>query len=165
MKMTDEAVFAGVYVLDLPLTADKIYEYAVPKELCGEVKLGSLVRVPFSKGNKSRLAVVVRLGSVCEYKNVKPVLSVATDRISLNEEMLGLCSFLKERTFCTFTDAVRTAVGPVDKIADGKLAAVRDYSYFITGAGKSASIRGSLRQKIISALKECSPLSEKELRR
>ncbi len=164
MKTTDEAVYAGVYVLDLPLTADKIYDYAVPQELCGIVKLGSVVRVPFSRGNKSRLAVVVRLGSVCEYENVKPVLSVATDRISLNEETLGLCSFLKERTFCTFTDAVRTVAGPIDKIADGKLRAVREYSYFITDEGKSAAVRGVLRQKIVSALRENSPLSEKELR-
>ncbi len=164
MKVTDEAVYAGVYVLDLPLTADKIYDYALPHELRESVRPGSVVKVPFSKGNRSRLAVVVRLGSHCEYKNVKPVLAVATDRISLNEEMLGLCAFLKERTFCTFTDAVRCVVGPIDKIAAGKLSAVREYSYFITDAGRSATVRGSLRQKIVAALAERSPLYERELR-
>ena len=123
MTEKKSAVYAGVYVLELPLTADRIYDYIVPEELVQSVRPGSIVKVPFSRGNRSRLAVVARITASCEYDKVKPVLAVATDRVSLDEEMLGLCSFLKERTFCTFTDALHTVAGPVEKIAEGKLKA------------------------------------------
>ena len=93
------ALYAGVYVLGLPLAADRIYDYVIPEQLVGRVLCGTIVTVPFSRGNRRRLAVVARISSSCEYDKVKPVLAVATDRISLDEEMLGLCSFLKERTF------------------------------------------------------------------
>ncbi|MBQ7821345.1 MAG: primosomal protein N' [Clostridia bacterium] len=164
--MTDKksAVYAGVYVLELPLAADRIYDYSVPEHLVGQVRPGTIVKVPFSRGNHSRLAVVVRISPCCEYDKVKPVLAVATDRVSLDEEMLGLCSFIKERTFCTFTDAVHTVAGPVDKIAAGKLRAVAEYSYSITEAGRSASVRGSVRQRILECLREHTSLTKTELK-
>ena len=121
MREENSAVYAGVYVLDLPLVAERIYDYLIPDDLRGKVVPGTIVKVPFSRGNRSRLAVVVHVGSSCQYDKVKPVLSVATDRISLDEEMLGLCAFLMERTFCTFTDALHTVAGPVEQIAEGKL--------------------------------------------
>ena len=163
MTEKNSAVYAGVYVLDLPLAAERIYDYLVPDALVGKLRPGTIVKVPFSRGNRSRLAVVVRIGSSCQYDKVKPVLAVATDRISLDEEMLGLCAFLMERTFCSFTDALNTVAGPVEQIASGKLKAVNEYSYMLTEAGKSVSIRGNVRQSIVNLLLEHEPLTKKEL--
>ena len=156
--------YAGVYVLDLPLAAECIYDYVIPEQLAGKVFPGTIVKVPFSRANHSRLAVVVRIKDSCEYDKVKPVLAVATDRISLDEEMLGLCSFLKERTFCTFTDALHTVAGPVDKIAKGQLKAINEYNYFLTETGANATVRGSVINRILSALKDKSPLTKTELK-
>lgn len=164
--MTDKpsAVYAGVYVLDLPLQADRIYDFLLPEELVGKVFPGTIVKVPFSRGNHSRLAVVVRLSDNCEYDKVKPVLAVATDRVSLDEEMLGLCSFLKERTFCTFTDAVHTVVGPIERIAAGKMRAVCEYTYTLTEKGRTANIKGSVRHRICELLAEQGSLTGTELK-
>lgn len=164
MTEKKSAVYAGVYVLELPLTADRIYDYIVPEELVQSVRPGSIVKVPFSRGNRSRLAVVARITASCEYDKVKPVLAVATDRVSLDEEMLGLCSFLKERTFCTFTDALHTVAGPVEKIAEGKLKATVEYSYSLTEAGRDASVRGSVRQQIVALLRQNRSLTKSELK-
>lgn len=159
-----KAVYAGVYVLGLPHAADRIYDFEVPPELIGKVLPGTVVKVPFSKGNKSRVAVTVRLSENCEYDKVKPVLAVATDRVSLDEEMLGLCSFLKERTFCTFTDALHTVVGPVERIVDDKMQTKCEYIYTITEKGKSENVRGSTRQKICELLRENTSLTGTELK-
>lgn len=163
MREENSAVYAGVYVLDLPSSAERIYDYLIPVDLMGKVVPGTIVKVPFSRGNRSRLAVVVRVGSSCQYDKVKPVLAVATDRISLDEEMLGLCAFLMERTFCTFTDALHTVAGPVEQIAEGKLKAINEYSYALTEAGRLASVRGSVRQRIVTLLSENGALTKKEL--
>ena len=164
MTSQNSEMYAGVYVLDLPLAADKIYEYSIPSELSGKVLPGTVVRVPFSRGNKSRLAVVVKTASSCEYDKVKPVLAVATDRVSLDEEMLGLCSFLKERTFCTFTDALHTVAGPIEQIVSGKFKEKKEYTYSLSEAGKNATVRGEVKNKIISLLKENGSMTKTEIK-
>ena len=164
--MTDKptVLYAGVYVLDLPYQADHIYDFLVPDELVGKVFPGTIVKVPFSRSNQNRLAVVVRLSDNCEYDKVKPVLAVATDRISLDEEMLGLCSFLKERTFCTFTDALHTVIGPVEKIAEGKMKSVCEYTYTLTEKGQKENIKGSVRKQICELIKAHGSLTGTEIK-
>lgn len=159
------AVYAGVYVLELPLAADRIYDYFIPEQLRADVRPGVIVKVPFSRGNNSRIAVVVRLSQSCEYDKVKPVLAVATDRVSLDEETLGLCSFLKERTFCTFTDAVHTVAGPIEKIARGMLKSMTEKNYSIKYGAEVDKVRGSVRQRIVKLVQERGVLTDVQLRR
>ena len=40
---------------------DKLYTYLLPPRLCGAVFLGSMVLVPFGRGNKPRMGVVLAL--------------------------------------------------------------------------------------------------------
>ena len=40
---------------------DKLYSYRIPERLQGGVWPGSMVLVPFGKGNKPRMAVVLRV--------------------------------------------------------------------------------------------------------
>ena len=102
---------ARVRILELPYSADRCYDYSIPPALIERVKAGSLVSVGFGAGphgGMRRCALVVQLSSDSEYDNLKPVLAVADDRFSLSEELLGLCAFLRERTFCSTGEAVQT---------------------------------------------------------
>ena len=97
-----------VYLFDVPYHIDFPFDYS-----CGEtISRGDIVRVPFGKTNRLRFGVVFRTKSESEGENVKPVHSVISDRFSFNEEMLGLCLFLKEYTLCTFGEAARTVLPP-----------------------------------------------------
>ncbi len=102
---------ARVRILELPYSADKTYDYLIPNGLSGRVKKGSLVSVNFGfgvHGGLRRTALVTELSATSDYQNLKPVLAVADDRFTLSEEMLGLCEFLRERTFCSTGEAVQT---------------------------------------------------------
>lgn len=104
---------ARVRVLELPYTADRCYDYFVPPALIGRVKVGSLVAVSFGStahGGVKRTAIVVEMPDTSEYERLKPVLALADDEFSLSEELLGLCAFLRERTFCSFGEAVQTVL-------------------------------------------------------
>ncbi|MBO5930080.1 MAG: hypothetical protein J6Q27_02150, partial [Clostridia bacterium] len=46
-----EGNFAGVIINRLALNIDKIFHYHRPAALLGNIKIGSLVTVPFGKGN------------------------------------------------------------------------------------------------------------------
>ena len=101
-------MFCEVYLLDAPYHIDTAFDYS-----CGEdIFRGAIVKVPFGNANKLRLGVVTRLKCESDGAKIKPVHSVASDRFSFTEEMLGLCLFLKEYTLCTFGEAAKTLLPP-----------------------------------------------------
>ncbi len=97
-----------VHILDAPYHLDRPFDYSAEDT----VRCGDLVRVPFGKSNSTRLGIVISMTDEPAGEGIKPVLSVAHGRFSLNEEMLGLCLFLKEHTLCTLGEAVRTILPP-----------------------------------------------------
>ncbi len=98
-----------VYILDTPYHIDRPFDY-----LCeDEVRIGSLVRVPFGKADHLRYGVVCSLGGESEQTDgLKSVRTVLSDKYELSEEMLRICSFMKEYTLCTFGEAVRCVLPP-----------------------------------------------------
>lgn len=85
---------------------DKLYDYTVPDRL-GEVPCGSRVLVPFGGGNRRRQGILLSYEPVGEVDKLKPVSAVLDAQPLLNSELLELVCWLKERTFCTYFDAVR----------------------------------------------------------
>ena len=102
--------YAGVCLLDNPYAIDGVYDYVIPEELAGEISAGSFVTVPFGTANQRRLALVAEVKDSSRYAEAKSVFSVCPEEMFLNEEMLGLCSFMKLRTLCTTGDAVRAMI-------------------------------------------------------
>lgn len=92
---------------------DKLYDYIVPNGFEGSVCVGQLVTVPFGKGNKKRVALVYGLErKLCDPAKLKPIADISQNGIALSDEQLGLSVWLKENTFCTYFDAVRTILPP-----------------------------------------------------
>ncbi|MBE6643215.1 MAG: primosomal protein N' [Ruminococcaceae bacterium] len=102
-------LFARVHVLDAPYFIDGKFDYYIPEHLHSSVTVGSVVTVPFGKSDKGVYAVVFEIADKTEYSGVKSVIDVVHD-VVLNDELLKLCVFLKDRTFCTVGDAVKSAV-------------------------------------------------------
>ena len=89
---------------------DKLYTYLLPPRLEGAVFVGSMVLVPFGRGNKPRTGVVLALGQQEEAGRCKELFDAAPEEARLTDELLGLVHFLKERTFCTWCEAVRAII-------------------------------------------------------
>lgn len=86
---------------------DRLFDYAVPEFLSSDIQVGKRVLVPFGNGNKKRQGMVMGLSN--ENKDgLKAVLSVLDTEEVLTEEMVELVSFMKERYFCTYYDAIKT---------------------------------------------------------
>ena len=98
-----------VHILDVPYHADCEYDYYISDELFHEVSVGSIVVVPFGAANRQKAAVVTSFGESAEYETnkIKHVISVMSSYLSLDENMLGLCRFMKSTTLCTIGDAVK----------------------------------------------------------
>ena len=129
---------ARVYLMGTTYAIDHPYEYYSPPELVGRVRSGQIVLVPFGKANRKMTAVVWGIGSVEEIDRYKPLLSVRED-ISLTEEEMRLALFIKEQTFCTVGDAIRTMLPPA------ALTPVAERYYPLKEAAESASLPPAVR--------------------
>ena len=88
---------------------DKLYEYTFPEPL-GEPVRGCRVMVPFGGGNKRRQGIIVDVAETPEIARLKPVFSVLDDAPLLNDEMLDLALWIRDRTFCTCFDAAKSMI-------------------------------------------------------
>lgn len=86
---------------------DKMFDYSIPVELAENVIPGVRVLVPFGKGNRKRVGMVFDVADVSELDKIKPITSVIDSQSVLTSEQLMLAHWIKERTFCTFYDAVK----------------------------------------------------------
>ena len=102
---------AEVYILDVPCNADIGYSYYLPERLRGKVGIGMFICVPFGKGNRSMTAVITGLSFLEDVSKLTAVAQILeAGGLSLNEEAMSICRFMKEQTFCTFGEAVRTVI-------------------------------------------------------
>lgn len=92
---------------------DLLYDYYVPFSLEDKISVGQTVMVPFGKGNQARVGVVYKTErKQCDINRLKPVLSLSRNGIKMTEEQLELSRWMKENTFCTYFDAVKTMLPP-----------------------------------------------------
>ena len=95
---------------------DKLFDYLVPQNSEKDIEEGQAVMVPFGAGNKKRIGTVfklkrVPLAQVSEAK-LKPILGIGENCAVMSGEQLELAQWLKDNTFCTYYDAIRTILPP-----------------------------------------------------
>lgn len=95
----------GVAVCAASYSFDRLFSYLSLQPIAP----GCRVIVPFGKGNAKRVGIVLTCQEQEQTESqLKNVLSVVDQAPLLSREMLDLVFWLKEMTFCTYFDAVRT---------------------------------------------------------
>ena len=98
-------MIAKIAVAAANFAIDKPYSYRVPHAMV--LQPGMRVTVPFGRGNKPTEGIV--LGLEDGYgEDLKAVTACLDDEPLLDNSMLRLAAFLRERYFCTFYSAIRT---------------------------------------------------------
>lgn len=99
---------AAVAVEKTAASFDDLFNYTVPDYLAEQVRAGARVIVPFGRGNRKRAGVVFSVEERETEAKLKEIYSAADDGIFLSAEMLEIAQWLRETTFCTYYDAVRS---------------------------------------------------------
>lgn len=87
------------------------YTYKFPESYVGKIVPGIRVLVPFGRGNTKRIGLVLRVyEKVIPDEKLKPILSVVDEKPLINEELLDLVKWLKDKTFCTYFEAFKTII-------------------------------------------------------
>ncbi len=114
---------AGVAVDKATLNFDKLFSYKVDEKFINDIKIGSIVLVPFGRGDTLRLGIVLSLQNEEENPKIKRIIDFKNDESRITENSLKLIHHLKETVFCTYFDAVKAVFpyGALYKIQDNKL--------------------------------------------
>lgn len=101
-----KGLVARVAVQNVAYHFDELYSYAVPEGVVPQV--GERCMVPFGKGDSARQAVIIELNEKTGDEELKELGAILDSAPLFNEKMIRLALFMKERTFCTVYDALRT---------------------------------------------------------
>ncbi len=105
-------MYVDVAIEEATFAFDKLYTYEVPQPLLQQIVVGTVVLVPFGRGRaKPRIGVVIKQTSNSKPRgHVKELLAAVPAEEALSDEALGMVRYLKQATFCTWYEAVKTVV-------------------------------------------------------
>ena len=105
-------MFCSVILRGATKQIDRMFTYRVPSDLEGTVVPGSLVSIPFGKGDSQRCAVVVELKESFDgdESQVKDISSLISNTPVLKADQLALIDKISDRFNCTRGDVVELMV-------------------------------------------------------
>lgn len=106
---------------------DRTFTYRIPEELKSDISVGMKVYVPFN-GQKINGFVTNVLDSVSNDFEYKDIIAIVTKELKLNEELLALGEYIKEKTLCTLISAYQTMLPTSLKVSNSK----ESYAMIIT---------------------------------
>lgn len=105
-------MIAQVYVTAKNLNIDKPFDYLVPREMEEHIAVGCRVKVPFGGGNLPKEAFVTAIKEESDFASLKAIRSVTDDFPVLTKSSIELCFYMRERYFCTFSEAAQLCLPP-----------------------------------------------------
>lgn len=143
-------MIAEIAVSGTAYSFDMLFSYRIPQEMA--LKRGCRVLVPFGRGNRRRVGVVMRFTEGDDY-SLKPIAAQIDAEPVLNEEMLRLAVLLHDRTFCTWYDGIKAMLPPAMSVrADENFRLVKGFNEYDRLSGEAAellSVLDSLEDKAV----------------
>lgn len=102
--VAETAVSGAVY------SFDRLFGYIIPDGMT--VSPGCRVLVPFGRGNKRRIGVVMAVTEYADTSRLKSLAAVIDSEPVVSGELLELAVYIREQTFCTYFDAVKAMLPP-----------------------------------------------------
>lgn len=99
--------YAKVAVESAAFSFDKAFDYEIPSKLEAVCLKGCRVTVPFGYGNRKSLGIVFDVTDTTDSEKLKKISEVLDESPLLDDEMLELAKWIKERTFCTLYEAAK----------------------------------------------------------
>ncbi len=125
--MSDSVLIARVLIHDLSL--DKSFDYIVPQSLLPKINIGTLVDVPFGKGEKIRTACVVGLSGNTTCQNLKKIAGISGMHHSLPDPLIRLAEWMAEYYCCSKERTLRTLIPGA--VRNGKVRPKTEKRYYL----------------------------------
>lgn len=111
-------MYANVLVQYGVKSLDHTFTYHIPDDLRGIVEVGRKVSVPFGKQKINGFVVSITNDNLDgEFKDI---IDVVTKELKLNDELLELGKYIKEKTLCSLISAYQTMLPTSMKVSNSK---------------------------------------------
>ena len=109
-------MYAKVIVDIIHEQLDKVFEYHIPSDLEGVLKVGMEVIAPFGNGNRELRGYIVDISETCNFDSdkIKDILRPAEKRNAIEGKLIALAAWIKEHYGGTMIQALKTVL-PVKK--------------------------------------------------
>ena len=89
---------------------DKTFQYLIPQEISEEVRVGSLVDIPF--GYRSITGYVVELTNEAEFDvtKLKPIIGVKKGSVPIESQLIELAGWMRDNYGGTMNQALKTVI-------------------------------------------------------
>lgn len=112
--MTDSSLplIAEIGVSGTSVGYDKRYSYIVPDEYADVIRCGERVIVPFGRGSRKRIGIVLSLssGSGINTEKYKDISAVIDKAPVIGDEMQQMLIWIRENTLCTYYEAFKVLI-------------------------------------------------------
>ncbi len=114
-------MIAEVIINSTVKNLNKIFDYNVPAELAGTIRIGLRVLVPFGRGERLEEAFIIGLKKESDYE-VKDISSIQ-EGFYLKEEQIELAKWIARRYFCNVSDSIKMMLPPgtTTKVLDNRV--------------------------------------------
>ncbi len=109
-------MFADVIVDISVESLDRSFQYRIPDNLEPVVTLGTVVTIPFGRGNRKITGFVVGISDTAKWKEdkIKSLIGVEEKEIAVEGQLLKLAAWIREHYGATMNEALKTVL-PVRK--------------------------------------------------
>ena len=106
-------------IIDISVASlDRTFQYRIPPELTGKVRIGSPVRIPFGRGNASRKGYIVGISETPKFppERTKDIAEVPERELTIEDRMVELAYWMREQYGGTLYEALRTVIPVREKV-------------------------------------------------
>ncbi len=139
-------MIAKVIVDQRSKSVDKAFDYLVPPEIEGEMKIGSRVLVPFSMGNKEMEGFCMGFSETSDTKRLKSIIRLAHDDRAFDEDMLPVIEWMHKKYLAPYLDIIHTIV------PSGT--AVKSKEWILSGESDISEEKSDIRRRILQAVSD-----------
>lgn len=95
---------------------DRPFQYRIPDDLRENIQLGSMVKIPFGRGNHLRTGYVIGFSdqTECQQDRIKEIAELCDRSVPVEGRLLALAAWIRENYGSTMINAIRTVM-PVKK--------------------------------------------------
>jgi len=146
----------GVLVEVSNKNVDKVFEYSVPSDLRGVIKVGIRLLVPFGRRELEGFVLSIKDFKTTD-KELKDIIGVVDSDIVLNEELLELGKEIQAKTLATLISCYQVMLPKALKAKNGRRVNIKyDTYYKLNGNIVLDDFKGSQREIVqLVKNKEC----------
>lgn len=108
-------MFVKVVVKSFLLSrAENIFTYGIPDEILNEIEVGKRVVVPFGKGNKLTIGLIVGVEEFSDLKNIKNIVDILDDEKIVDKWQIEVAKFMSNRYIANLSYCLNSILPPGD---------------------------------------------------